>query len=144
MRAASMKRGVPGCLDRQAPGGVAKALLFGLIWLLLLCHGVLGFAHQVSCGTCEPGGPPGVPATHGHTGHMAGPDVPGHEVDGAGTFAADYLAVVLLMFGALVLVLLLGARRGAGTVSAASFAITLTFGEYPVALWTRMPLSPTA
>ena len=95
-----------GPLGTVGNGGVLPMLL---IAALLLCHGVLGFAHQISCGACEPteisGVHHGSAAETGESGaENTGDDTP----DGLGHLS--YAAVVLAAFGAILLVLL-GARR---------------------------------
>lgn len=92
-----------GTLRTAGESGLLPAFL---IAALLFCHGVLGFAHQVSSGTaCEPtvfmGAHHGFAAESGASG-LAGDD----QASGAA-----YAAVVVAVLGAAVLVLL-GAARG--------------------------------
>lgn len=94
-------------------GGFIAVLLVGA---LLLCHGVLGFAHQASCHAgCEARDTiPGSLSAHdehasgnegGHAG--AGPT----DASNGGQGAGSYFAVFLVLFGVALLGLLLGARR---------------------------------
>ncbi|MDX6379808.1 MAG: hypothetical protein QOI57_832 [Rubrobacteraceae bacterium] len=80
-----------------------------LIVALLLCHGILGFAHQLSCHTCEPAGSLGMhhgsaADTEGPASSDAGNDIT-HELG-----CLSYAAVLLTTFGAALLGLLLTVR----------------------------------
>ena len=83
-----------------------------LIVALLLCHGVLGFAHEMSCGTCGPGE---VQAAHQE--HV--PQTEGDAGDGqaSGLAGTAYAAVVISVLGAAILGLLGMARRQPETFS---------------------------
>lgn len=81
-----------------------------LIVALLLCHGILGFAHQTSCEACELEGSSGV--HHGsvaYSGEAAGGDASNDTADGLG--GLSYAAVLLATFGVALLGLLLAVRR---------------------------------
>ena len=86
-------------------GGLLPALL---IAALLLCHGVLGFAHQVSCDPCGTVGPTGT--HHGSTAGAGGNAVDEHAGGMGGT---AYAAVVIAALGATILALLFVYRRRA-------------------------------
>lgn len=86
-----------------------------LVGALLLCHGILGFAHQTSCHAgCESINPlSSSPLAHG--GHGSG-NTGGYAGDGpagadSGQGGGGYFAVFLVLFGAAFLGLSLGARR---------------------------------
>ncbi len=72
-----------------------------LIVALLLCHGVLGFAHEMSCATCGPG-----EVQAAHQGHV--PQTEGDAGDGqaSGLGGTAYAAVVVSVLGATILGLL--------------------------------------
>ncbi len=88
-------------------GGFLPALLIGA---LLLCHGVMGFAHQTSCHECHATDlllsvPPAYEHAMGDAGGHGGDDpTSGHVFTG-------YFAVFLALFGAAALKLLLGGAR---------------------------------
>lgn len=112
LRFALLKKHLTALRDRRGPlrtlgdGGLLPMLL---IAALLLCHGVLGYAHQVSCGACEPTEISGV--HHGfatETGESGAENTGADTPDGLGHLS--YAAVVLAAFGAILLVLL-EARR---------------------------------
>lgn len=102
-------------------GGLPTALL---ILALLICHGVLGFAHQApACGSC---GPAGGPAIAGIAGMHHGPQADAQaDAGGAGGPQKDdapsrpghtgYFAAMVALFGVALLGLLFVAprRRGA-------------------------------
>lgn len=89
----------------------------------MLCHGVLGFAHQTSChGVCEATEPltSSSPAHEAHgSGHAVGKTAAdsGWASDG-GQLPSVYFAVILALFGAAFLGLFLGARRRRETATA--------------------------
>ena len=98
-------------------GGFLAVLLIGA---LLLCHGILGFAHQASCHAgCKATEPlPSSPSFYGEhgsgaAGGHAGDGPAGTQTGGHGT--GGYFAVVLVLFGAASLGLLLGARKQSET-----------------------------
>ncbi len=84
-----------------------------LIGALLLCHGILGFAHQDSChGGCE-----AAELVHSSTSAHDSGHADGQEEEygsggapHAGQVPGGYFAVVLALFGAVLLGLLLGVR----------------------------------
>ena len=67
-----------------------------LVWALLLCHGVLGFVHQLSSGASAD------PASHtAHYTHEGSAPSGGVAGGGDAPFgSADYLAVALILFAA--------------------------------------------
>ena len=99
-------------------GGSLAVLLVGV---LLLCHGILGFAHQVSChAVCEPTDPlPNSPSIHAEHGSVEASgdteDEPAGAPDG-GQAVDGYFAVLIALFGAAFL-LLLGLRGRRGSVA---------------------------
>lgn len=102
----------PEVRSGSSPGLNPRGLLLALlIAAVLLCHGILGFAHEVSCDACGPTEVAGV--HHGSAagavesgGGNAGDDTSG------GLEGLSYAAVVLAAFGAAALLgLLLGVRR---------------------------------
>jgi hypothetical protein len=86
--------------------GEGRLLPVLLIAALLLCHGVLGFAHQVSCDPCGLVGSAG--AHHGSTAG-AGGNAGDEHAGGIGDTA--YAAVVIAALGATILALLFAYRR---------------------------------
>lgn len=100
------KRSSPS--SRVSAGGLLPVLL---IVAVLLCHGILGFAHQVLCDECGPaevsGAHQGAAAGMGGagSGHAGGNDAP------VGLEGHSYATVVLAAIGTALLVLLLGVRR---------------------------------
>lgn len=97
----------------RKPGVIPTVLL---VATLLLCHGVLGFAHEVSRNFDGPHPVQmvAISGEHdaGHTGH--------HETESpsCGHFSAGYFAVVLILVGATMLGFLLGRpKRQRRTVS---------------------------
>jgi hypothetical protein len=86
-----------------------------LVEALLLCHGVFGFAHEISCHECDP---PDLLASMSQAGHEHGSEHPiGHEAGQAtgddpvgGHAFAGYFGIVLALFGVVVLGLLPDAR----------------------------------
>ena len=77
-------------------GGLLAALL---IVALLLCHGLFGFAHQVSaCGPCGPAESLGL--HHGASSDLGG-GAGGHSEDGAegGLISTVYFAAMIALFG---------------------------------------------
>ena len=122
-----------GPLGTVGNGGVLPVLL---IAALLLCHGVLGFAHQVSYGTCEPTEISGV--HHGsaaETGESDAENTGDHTTDGLGHLS--YAAVLLAAFGAMLLVLL-GVRRWREAPPPRSI-----FRRHHLPFITRRPRGPT-
>ena len=88
-----------------------------LIVAVLLCDGILGFAHQVSCEAC---GPTEVSGSHHGSAAGLGETGSGHAGDddaASGLEGHSYVAIVLAALGTTLLVLLLGVRkwRGAST-----------------------------
>lgn len=100
-------RGRPRPLSKASAGSLLPALL---IVAMLLCHGILGFAHQVSCDAC---GLTEVSMYHGSAAGMgeAGSGHTGDDDASSGLEAHSYAAVLLASIGAALLALLLGARR---------------------------------
>ncbi len=99
----------PGSRRVPGAGGLLAALL---IVALLLCHGLFGFAHQVSaCGLCGPAESPGL-----HYGPAAdlGGGAGGHSGDGAagGLGSTVYFAAMIALFGTGLLGPLFRAARG--------------------------------
>jgi hypothetical protein len=66
-----------------------------LVWALLLCHGLLGFVHQLSLDAGASADPAGHPAHHMHEG-----SAPSGGEDAPFFGSADYFAVVLILFAA--------------------------------------------
>lgn len=100
LRLAPLKRGF------APPGGLLPVLLIAAV---LLCHGALGSAHQVSCAACELTGAPGI-----HHGSVSGMGEDGGQTgDNAagGLGALSYAAVVIAACGVAFLGLLLAVRR---------------------------------
>ncbi len=99
-------------LLRRLPQRSRGLLPILLVGALLLCHGVLGFAHQTSChGVCEITDPPtsSSPAHDAHgSGYATGQ---AEDVPDGGQVSAGYFAAFLALFGVAFLGLLLGARR---------------------------------
>ncbi|QIN80991.1 hypothetical protein GBA65_21280 (plasmid) [Rubrobacter marinus] len=95
------------------PSSRAKALLpMLLVGALLLCHGVLGFAHQTTChGGCEATDAVAVSSyAHGEHGPGdAGGDVSSGGAQDSGQAPAGYFAVALALFGAAFVGWLIGA-----------------------------------
>ena len=82
-----------------------------LIVAVLLCDGILGFAHQVSCDTC---GSTEISGAHHESATGTGDADSEHTGDGGasgGLQNHSYFAVVLAVIGVTLLVLLLGVRR---------------------------------
>ncbi len=77
-----------------------------LIVALLLCHGVLGFAHEVSCGPCGPG-----EVQAAHQGHVLQTEGDAGYGQASGLGGTAYAAVVISVLGAAILGLL-GMARG--------------------------------
>ncbi len=95
-------------LPRTSAGGFLPTLL---IVAVILCHGILGFAHQVSCDPC---GPAGISGAHHGSATGMGEASSGHtgDNDASGGLADhSYAAVVLTAIGTALLVLLLGMRE---------------------------------
>ena len=113
-----------GSLPR--PGGFLPVLLIGV---LLLCHGVLGFTHQIPHG-CEAAHPLLIAASADE--HVAG-DAGGHAVEDPACehMFTGYFAVVLALFGAAVLGLLLGPQKRRVTVSPPSRSPSLPAFAHP-------------
>ncbi|MDQ4106129.1 MAG: hypothetical protein M3157_03005 [Actinomycetota bacterium] len=107
-----------------------------IIGALLLCHGMLGFAHQTSCHGCYATDLPtdALPAYE----HAAG-GVSWHGgEDRAGGYAStEYFAVFLAQFAVAVLILLLGAR---GRHEA---AVSRPYRSLPAPVFARLPRGPT-
>lgn len=88
--------------ERQGPswklgdGGLLSALL---IVAVLLCHGVLGAAHQVSCNACETAQPQ---MAHHGVAAETGADEGGNAVDGqaGGVGKTAYAAILVTLLGA--------------------------------------------
>lgn len=122
--------GHPVSLSR--PGGFLPVLLIGA---LLLCHGVLGFTHEMSRG-CDGPHPMVIAApTGGHAADHSGGH--GTEDPACGHTLTAYFAVVLALFGAAFLGLLLGAqkrRRDSGSPPR---------GPYPSPTTAHLPRGPT-
>lgn len=120
-------------------GGFLAVLLVGA---LLLCHGVFGFAHEISCHECAS---TGLLAGMAPTGHEDGPDrqaghAAGHSAGGdpAGGHAfAGYFGIALALFGMAVLGLLRGTQRRYGDV----FAPLYRTRSLPASA--RLPRGPT-
>jgi len=99
----------PGSPRVPGAGGLLAALL---IVALLLCHGLFGFAHQVStCGLCGPAESPGL--HHGTAADLGG-GARGHSGDGAagGLGPTVYFAAMIALFGTGLLWPLSRAARG--------------------------------
>ena len=98
----------PSPLPRASAGGFLPVLL---IVAVLLCDGILGFTHQVSCDAC---GPTEVLEAHHRSATglgEAGSRHTGNDDASSGFENHSYAAVVLAAVGTALLVLLLGARR---------------------------------
>lgn len=93
-----------------------------LVVVLLLCHGILGFAHQTSCHAVCEATDPLQSSLSIHGAHGSG-EAGGHAVDGpagapdGGQGVDGYFAVLLALFGAALLGLLLGARGRYETIA---------------------------
>ncbi len=98
----------PGPLSRVGASGF---LLMLLIVAVLLCDGILGFAHQVSCDACGPAEVSGM--HHGSATGMgeAGSGPTENDDASGGLENHSYAAIVLAAIGTALLVLLLGVRR---------------------------------
>ncbi len=101
LRRAPLERGF------SAPGGLLPVLLIAAV---LLCHGALGFAHQVWCDPCEQKEGPGI--HHGSTADTGGTESEQAGADHASGLAGlAYAAVITALLGAAFLGLL-GMVRG--------------------------------
>lgn len=98
----------PSPLPRASAGGFLPVLL---IVAVLLCDGILGFTHQVSCDACGP--TEVLEAHHGSATGLgeAGSGHTGNDDASSGFENHSYAAAVLAAIGTALLVLLLGARR---------------------------------
>ncbi len=103
-----------------------------------MCHGVFGFAHEISCHECAS---TDLLASMAPSGHEHGPDSSvGHETgdDPAGGHAfAGYFGIALALFGVMVLGLRRGARRRYGS------AIPPLHRARPLPAFARLPRGPT-
>lgn len=98
LRLAPFKRGF------APPGGLLPVLLIAAV---LLCHGVLGYAHQVSCHACESAMDSA--GVHHGSAAGAGEDAGDNQAGELGKVA--YAAVVVVALGAVALLVLLGISR---------------------------------
>ncbi len=101
-------RGRSHPLSRVSSGGFLPVLL---VMAVLLCDGILGFAHQISCEAC---GPTQVPGIHHGSAAGIGETANHHTGDDASSgFLEDhsYAAVALAATGTALLVLLLRVRK---------------------------------
>jgi hypothetical protein len=100
-----------------------------LIGVLLLCHGVLGFTHQIPHG-CEAAHL--LPIAASADEHAAG-DAGGHAVEDPACehMFTGYFAVLLALFGAAVLGLLLGPQKRRVTVSPPCRSLSLPAFAHP-------------
>lgn len=98
----------PSPLPRASASGFLPVLL---IVAVLLCDGILGFTHQVSCDACGP--TEVLEAHHGSATGLgeAGSGHTGNNDASSGFENHSYAAVVLAAIGTALLVLLFGARR---------------------------------
>ena len=104
LKRCSASAGRPASLS--GPGGFLPVLLIGA---LLLCHGVLGYAHEMSRGCDGPHPMQTATAAGEHAaGHTGGH---GTEDPACGHTLTAYFAVVLALFGAAFLGFLLGAQE---------------------------------
>lgn len=123
----------------SSPGTSASKLLPALlITSVLLCHGVLGFAHQVSCDACGP-----VEFSEVHHGVVVGVGEAGSGHTGENGASGEleglsYAAVMLAAIGMALLVLLLGVRRW----REASTPRSIFRRHYPPFI-THLPRGPT-
>ncbi len=107
-RLVSTLRECPSPLSGASIGGFLPVLL---IVAVLLCDGILGFAHQVSCDACGPTEVSG--AHHGsatETGEATSKHTGDDEASG-GLENHSYFAIVFAAIGVALLVLLLVVRR---------------------------------
>lgn len=128
-------RGCSNLLSRASASGFPPVLL---IVAVLLCHGILGFAHQVSCDACGPTEVSGV--HHGSTAGMSetGSGHTGNDDASDGMEALSYAAVVLAAIGTALLALLLGVRKWRETSAPRSI-----FSPHYPPFITRLPRGPT-
>ena len=128
-------RGRPSPLSGASIGGFIPVLL---IVAVLLCDGILGFAHQVSCDAC---GSTEVSGAH-HGSATGTADVnsehTGEDDASGGLQNHSYFAVVLAAIGVALLVLLLEVRRW----REASTSRSLFRMHYPPFI-THRPRGPT-
>jgi len=123
----------------SSPGPNLRGLLLALlIAALLLCHGILGFAHEVSCEACGPTEVSGV--HHGSAAGMSetGSGQKGDDNPSGGMEGLSYAAVVLAAIGTALLVLLLGVWRWRETSTPRS-----VFRRHYPPLITHSPRGPT-
>lgn len=113
-------------------GGFLVVLLVGA---LLLCHGVLGFAHEISCHGCYPSDLPANVSPAGHE-HGSSGDTTGDDPAGGHTFTG-YFGITLALFGA-ILGLLLRARKWRWVASP-----RLYYRPHPLPTLARLPRGPT-
>jgi hypothetical protein len=125
----------PSPVPRVGAGGFLPVLL---IVAVLLCDGILGFTHQVSCDAC---GPTEVSGTHhgSATGlGEAGSGHTGNDDASGGLENHSYAAIVLAAIGTALLVLLLRVRRWRETSPSRS-----TFRRHYPPFITHRPRGPT-
>jgi hypothetical protein len=133
-RSARKRAVVLGAAPRSSrrSGGFLTVLLVGA---LLLCHGVLGFAHEISCHECDSSdllaSVPPAGHEHGPPGHAAGDDPAG------GHMFPGYFGIVLALFGVAALGLLPGARRWHGISS------SQLYRSRPLPTFAPLPRGPT-
>jgi hypothetical protein len=105
---------------------------------VLLCDGILGFTHQVSCDACEP---TEVSGTHHESATGLGEAGSGHTGNddaSGGLENHSYAAIVLAAIGTALLVGLLGVRRWREASTPRS-----TFRPHSSSFITRRPRGPT-
>lgn len=113
-----------------------------LVGALLLCHGVFGFAHEISCHECDP---PDLLASMAQASHEHGSEHPVGHASGQATgddpvgghAFAGYFGIVLALFGVVVLGLLLGSRILRRAAS------PLLYRPPPLPVLARLPWGPT-
>lgn len=121
-----------GPRSSRRSGGFLTVLLVGA---LLLCHGVLGFAHEISCHECDSSdllaSVPPAGHEYGPPGHAAGDDPAGGHV------FPGYFGIVLALFGVAALGLLPGARRWHGIPG------SQLYRSRPLPAFAPLPRGPT-
>jgi hypothetical protein len=127
--------GRSGLLPRIGDGGFLPKLL---IVTLLLCHGVLGYAHQVSGHACD-SVPAGVETPEMHNLAKTGDASGGHPGDAKedGPEGLDYAAVLFAVFAVAILVLFSVVRKRS------EIAVFWTFGRCFRAGLVHPPRGPT-